>query len=203
MAMRRTQEQMLHLQSTPTKSAHYQGTMPPPVGPVGRKATPGGGRGGRRGQASTPRPRKPRSSNKLHPVGDKVGMSYPNSNDVAAYQQQVSLHQHQQQQQPAKLAIPKSPVQTPNEPSANNFQNNSANSSATTPNVVVVSSASSTVNANVAAKSTMTQASTVTQMARQNSPSHTAAAASLRIPNIPQVGTHCSSLPSSTQLIYL
>ena len=184
--MRRTQDHMMHLQSTPTKMAHYQGMMPPPSGPVGRKATPGGGRG-RRGQATTPRPRKPRSSNKLQPVGDKVAGSYPASNDVATYQQQISLQQQQQHQQTAKLAIPKSPVQTQAESSANSFQNSSANSSATTPKVVVVSSASSTVNANVAAKPTLAQTATATQMARQSSPSHTAAAASLRIPNIPQV----------------
>jgi len=168
--------------------------MPPPSGPVGRKATPG--RGGRRGQATTPRPRKPRASNKVNLAGEKA--TYPDANDVAAYQQQIIL-QHQQQQQSAKLVVPKSPGQTQFEPATNSFQNSVVNAAATAPKVVVVSSAPSTLGANVAAKPTQSMASmmsTATQIMRQQPSTETTitnqtpvstAATPLRLPNIPQV----------------
>jgi hypothetical protein len=191
-----------------TPPSHFQG-MPPPSGPVGRKAT--SGRGGKRGQGTTPRSRKPRTPKQTNMAG-AAKTNFPIPNDVA-FQQQLMQHQQQQQQHGyAKpiLLTTSSPGSTQYE-ALNLATNSSTNmggtttstSSITAPKVVVVSSsASSPVSSasNVAKPTTPTSSMQTTQILRQNLmsvPTTTMSqqyANALRLPNIPQVPINYFSL---------
>ena len=180
---------------------NYQG-MPPPLGLTGRRGNPASGRGSRRGQGMTPKPRKPRA-NKLNVANEKA--IFPN--DVMAYQQQVIYQQQQQQQHQQhnlKQAVSATLGQFENSNSLTNNNGNNigvTNSQITAPKVVVVSSAPPSVN--VAAKPTqvapsLTTTTTLTQVVRSNSIPVTSLSSSAtttfstsssaaRFPNIPQV----------------
>ena len=191
--------------------------MPPPVTPAGRKATPGGGRGSRRGQGTTPRSRKPRASNKLNQGGLKT--IFPITSDPSQFSQQFQHQQHQiimQQPQPQQqhAGFPKSvtisgvlnpPTNQYDSISISNMPNNipqcsiaTSSSSITSPKVVVVSSASSPITSatsTLTTKPIMTQITTgqATQILRQNLMSVSVPSSvmsfggSMRLPNIPQV----------------
>ena len=186
--------------ATPSQSGTpFYGMPPPSGGPVGRKETPrGGGRGGRRGQGTTPRSRKPRSSNKLK-------TAFPIATTEATLQhQQLIIQQHQQQQQQHQQHGYAKPVSIPgmlnnSSPTAGSTQyealnlvtsmsnnttipqsptsSNPVNSASAipAPKVVVVSSSSSpltsgTIVSTINTKPTMTPVSSAqaTQILRQN-----------------------------------
>ena len=166
--------------------------MPPPITPVGRKATPGGGRGSRRGQGTTPRVRKPRASNKVNQGGLKT--IFPITADPSQFTQQFQHQQHQiiiqqqpQQQQQQHAGFPKSvtisgvlnasPNQYESVSISNSMVNNipqstiTTSSSITAPKVVVVSSAPSLITSStMTTKPITTQITTsqATQILRQN-----------------------------------
>jgi hypothetical protein len=188
--------------------------MPPPITPVSRKATPGGGRGSRRGQGTTPRVRKPRASNKSNQGGLKT--IFPVTADPSQFTQQFA-HQQQQiiiQQPQQQVGFPKSVTisgvlnSTPNQYDSvsisssmpNNIPQSTVATSAniTAPKVVVVSStpsplASATSTMNTKPITTQITTSQATQILRQNLMSVSLPSSvmsyggSLRLPNIPQV----------------
>ncbi len=180
--------------ATPAQSGTpFYGMPPPSGGPVVRKETPrGGGRGGRRGQGTTPRSRKPRTN--------KQKTAFPIATTEAAFQQQqLIIQQHQQQQQQqhgyAKpISIPgmlnnSSPTSGSTQYEALNLVTSMPNNTAipqsptssnsasiiTAPKVVVVSSSSSPLTSGTVVSTINTKPSTtpvssgqVTQILRQN-----------------------------------